>query len=161
LVAERYNRGGQSVGSLALQELDVAKKKSPAKKSVENENLPEVSKQTAGGIGGAVIGGMIAGPVGAIAGGVAGALIGNSSAEGKKPIKKAMASVRSQVTGAGAAMALTTEKGAKASKAGGKKTAKKASSSSKKAGAKKKPAVKKAKSAPKAKGAKKAAKKKR
>jgi hypothetical protein len=42
-----------------------------AKKSAKKKNLPEVSKQTAGGIGGAVIGGMVAGPIGAIAAGVA------------------------------------------------------------------------------------------
>jgi DNA-binding protein HU-beta len=146
----------------------MAKKKAPAKRSVENENLPAVSKHTAGGIGGAVIGGMIAGPVGAIAGGVAGALIGKSSAEGNKPVKKAMASVRSKVAGAGTAKALTTERGAKTSLAGVKKTAKKKSLPSKRAAStgakkksKKKPAVKQAKSAPKAKGAKRAAKKKR
>jgi hypothetical protein len=69
-----------------------------AKKSAVKKNLPEVSKQTAGGIGGAVIGGMIAGPVGAIAGGVAGALIGNASAEGKRPIKRAAASVKSSAS---------------------------------------------------------------
>ncbi|MBL9092894.1 MAG: hypothetical protein JNL96_16865, partial [Planctomycetaceae bacterium] len=71
----------------------MAKKKAATKspKSAQpepNVNLPEVSKQTAGGIGGAMLGGMVAGPVGALVGGVAGALIGKKSAEGKKPVKK-------------------------------------------------------------------------
>jgi len=67
------------------------------KQKVPNKNLPEVSKQTAGGIGGAMLGGMVAGPVGALIGGVAGALVGKSSAEGKEPIKKTVASVREKV----------------------------------------------------------------
>ena len=46
------------------------------------QNVP-VSKQTAGGVTGAVIGGVIAGPVGAVIGGVAGAMMGNRAAEGK------------------------------------------------------------------------------
>jgi predicted lipid-binding transport protein (Tim44 family) len=57
-------------------------------------NLPEVSKQTAGGIAGAMIGGVVAGPLGAIAGGVAGALIGNASAEGKRPIGRTVDNIR-------------------------------------------------------------------
>ena len=43
-----------------------------AKKSASETNLPQVSKQTAGGVTGAVIGGVVGGPVGAVAGGVAG-----------------------------------------------------------------------------------------
>jgi len=66
-----------------------------AAKNRKNENLPTVSKQTAGGITGAVIGGMLGGPVGAVAAGVAGAMIGDSSAKGNKPIKGAVESVRS------------------------------------------------------------------
>jgi hypothetical protein len=76
------------------------------KKQTNGKNLPAVSKQTAGGITGAVIGGMLGGPVGAVAGGVAGALVGNSSAKGEKPIKTAVASIRST---------LRTPKGAKTS----------------------------------------------
>ena len=77
----------------------MAKKRGQLKASEEkatgrSKNLPEVSKQTAGGIGGAVLGGIVAGPVGAVVGGVAGALVGNASAEGEQPIKKAAASVR-------------------------------------------------------------------
>ncbi len=74
----------------------MAKKKSAPKASAKkdpNVNLPEVSKQTAGGIGGAVAGGMIAGPVGALVGGVVGANGRKASAEGKKPMKKAAAAV--------------------------------------------------------------------
>jgi hypothetical protein len=66
-----------------------------AKKQKPEANLPTVSKQTAGGITGAVLGGIVGGPVGAIAGGVAGALVGNSSAKGNEPIKKAVKTVGS------------------------------------------------------------------
>src|ERR1700749_4882384 len=48
-------------------------------------NLP-ITKQTAGGVTGAVLGGMIAGPVGAIIGGVAGAMMGNRVEHGKPAI---------------------------------------------------------------------------
>ena len=65
------------------------------KKRITEHNLPTVSKQTAGGVTGAVIGGIVAGPVGAVAGGVAEALVGNSSAKGNEPIKKAVAQIRS------------------------------------------------------------------
>ena len=58
------------------------------------KNLSDVSKQTAGGIGGAMVGGVIAGPLGAIAGGVAGALIGNASAEGKRPFGRTVDNIR-------------------------------------------------------------------
>jgi len=60
----------------------------------DQENLPDVSKQTAGAIAGAVIGGVVAGPFGAIAGGVAGALVGNASAEGKRPIGRTVDNIR-------------------------------------------------------------------
>ena len=53
-----------------------------------------VTKQTAGGVTGAVLGGMVAGPLGAIAGGVTGALIGEESAKGKKPIRRAVEAIR-------------------------------------------------------------------
>lgn len=62
------------------------------KKSSEFE-LP-VSKQTAGGVTGAVLGGMVAGPVGAIVGGVAGAMVGEASAKGKQPMKTAIDKVK-------------------------------------------------------------------
>ena len=58
------------------------------------KNLSDVSKQTAGGIGGAMVGGVVAGPLGAIAGGVAGALIGNASAEGKRPFGRTVDNIR-------------------------------------------------------------------
>ena len=60
-----------------------------------SENLPDVSKQTAGGIVGATLGSLVAGPVGAVVGGVAGAMVGNASAEGQRPIETAMESIRS------------------------------------------------------------------
>jgi hypothetical protein len=66
-----------------------------SKKPKKEANLPSVSKQTAGGVTGAVIGGVVAGPVGAVAGGVVGALVGNSSAKGEKPIKRAAEAIRS------------------------------------------------------------------
>lgn len=57
-------------------------------------NLPEVSKQTAGGIAGAMVGGVVAGPVGAVVGGVVGAMVGNASAQGKRPIGKTVDNIR-------------------------------------------------------------------
>ena len=51
------------------------------------QNVP-VSKQTAGGVTGAVIGGVIADPVGAVIGGVAGAMMGNRAAEGKSRFRQ-------------------------------------------------------------------------
>jgi hypothetical protein len=81
-----------------------------AKKLVKKKNLPEVSKQTAGGIGGAVLGGIVAGPVGAIAGGIAGAMVGNASAEGKEPVKNAVASMRNKLKAAKGAKALASVK---------------------------------------------------
>ncbi len=65
----------------------------PARKPAQG-NLPEVSKQTAGGIAGAMVGGVVAGPVGAVVGGVAGAMIGNASAAGKRPIERTVDNVR-------------------------------------------------------------------
>ncbi len=77
-----------------------------SKKRNNEENLPTVSKQTAGGIAGAAVGGMLGGPVGAVVGGVAGALVGNSSAKGNKPIKKTVESIRSTLRGRKRAMAV-------------------------------------------------------
>ena len=42
-----------------------------------------VSKQTAGGVTGAVLGGVVAGPVVALAGGAVGAMVGDASAKGR------------------------------------------------------------------------------
>lgn len=78
----------------------MAKRSKPKDSSSVQEpssNLPQVSKQTAGGVTGAVMGGVVAGPVGAIAGGVVGAIIGDASAEGKQPIKKAVDAIRAKV----------------------------------------------------------------
>ena len=57
------------------------------------ENVP-VSRQTAGGVTGAVLGGAVAGPLGAIAGGLTGAMVGDASTKGKKPVKKAVDAIR-------------------------------------------------------------------
>src|SRR3954453_9231353 len=61
-----------------------------------NKNVP-VSKQTAGGVTGAVLGGAVAGPLGAIAGGLTGAMVGDASAQGKKPVKRAVDAISSEV----------------------------------------------------------------
>lgn len=61
----------------------------------DSDNLPPVSRQTAGGIAGAAIGGIVAGPVGAVLGGVAGALVGNSSAAGDRPVMRTVEGIRS------------------------------------------------------------------
>jgi predicted lipid-binding transport protein (Tim44 family) len=58
------------------------------------DNLPPVSKQTAGGIGGALVGGVVGGPIGALVGGVAGAMIGNSSAAGERPIGRTVDGIK-------------------------------------------------------------------
>ena len=57
-----------------------------------------VSKQTAGGVTGAVLGGVVAGPIGALAGGAMGAMVGDASAKGKKPVKRAVDSIRDEIT---------------------------------------------------------------
>src|SRR5215211_5824705 len=59
-------------------------------------NVP-VSKQTAGGVTGAVLGAVVAGPIGAIAGGLTGAMVGDASAKGKKPVKRAVEAIGSEV----------------------------------------------------------------
>src|SRR3954468_15695207 len=60
------------------------------------QNVP-VSKQTAGGVTGAVLGAVVAGPLGAIAGGLSGAMVGDASAKGKKPVKRAVDAIRSEM----------------------------------------------------------------
>ncbi len=67
----------------------------PAKdKEQTSGNLPPISKQTAGGVAGAMVGGVVAGPIGALVGGVAGALVGNASAAGERPIGKTVDTIR-------------------------------------------------------------------
>jgi hypothetical protein len=96
----------------------------------------EVSKQTFGGVSGAVVGGMVAGPVGAIIGGVAGALVGDASAKGKKPVKRAAEAVQARLSGVGKkkAVAKTAKKsaGKKKSAAADKKSAKRSAKTAKK-----------------------------
>jgi hypothetical protein len=60
------------------------------------KNVP-VSRQTAGGVTGAVLGGVVAGPLGAIAGGLSGAMVGDASAKGKRPVKRAVDAIRSEM----------------------------------------------------------------
>src|SRR3954453_20135486 len=79
-------------------------KKTPAKKtkrpqqaaSDTDKNVP-VSKQTAGGVTGAVLGGAVGGPLGAIAGGLTGAMVGDASAKGKKPMARAVDAIGSEI----------------------------------------------------------------
>jgi len=112
-----------------------------------DDNLPPVSKQTAGGIAGAAIGGIVAGPLGAVVAGVAGALVGNAAAAGEHPIKRTVDGIRSvaeqptrrayaSVTAAIARHRVSKKKAkASAKKATDKKaTAKKAASKSRSAG---------------------------
>jgi hypothetical protein len=61
------------------------------------EKEVKVSKQAVGGVTGAVLGGMVAGPLGAVAGGFAGAVVGEQSARGRKPVKKTVDSIRSEI----------------------------------------------------------------
>ena len=60
------------------------------------QNVP-VSRQTAGGVAGAVLGAAVAGPLGAIAGGLTGAMVGDASAKGKKPVKRAVNAIGSEI----------------------------------------------------------------
>jgi hypothetical protein len=64
----------------------------------ESEEDVPVSKQTAGGVTGAVLGSIVAGPVGALAGGAVGAMVGDASAKGKKPVKRAAEAIREEIT---------------------------------------------------------------
>jgi hypothetical protein len=70
----------------------------PAKQSDKQDKNVPVSKQTAGGVTGAVLGAVVAGPVGALAGGVTGALVGDAAAKGRKPIKRAVDAIRSELS---------------------------------------------------------------
>ena len=71
----------------------------------------KVSKQAAGGVTGAVLGAMVAGPAGAIAGGIAGTMVGDSSARGKKPVKRAVDTVRAEISKGRALKALKSVAG--------------------------------------------------
>jgi len=61
------------------------------------EKEVKVSKQAVGGVTGTVLGAMVAGPLGALAGGFAGAVVGEQSAWGRKPVKKTMDAIRSEI----------------------------------------------------------------
>jgi hypothetical protein len=64
--------------------------------SKAEQNVP-VSRQTAGGVTGAVLGAAVAGPLGAIAGGLTGALVGDASAKGKKPVRRAVDAIGTEI----------------------------------------------------------------
>jgi hypothetical protein len=69
----------------------LAKSNNETRRTKQGSERVPVTKQTAGGIAGAVLGGIVAGPVGAVVGGVAGAIVGNDTAKAKVTAKKAMA----------------------------------------------------------------------
>jgi hypothetical protein len=71
-------------------------KQAIAETNKTEKNVP-VSKQTAGGVTGAVLGAAVAGPFGAIAGGLTGAMVGDASAKGKRPVKRAVDAIRSEI----------------------------------------------------------------
>ena len=77
-----------------------SKTKRPKQSAVEtsktDKNVP-VSRQTAGGVTGAVLGGAVAGPLGAIAGGLTGAMVGDASAKGKRPVRRAVDAISSEI----------------------------------------------------------------
>ena len=63
-----------------------------------DQYLP-ISKQTVGGVAGAIVGSAIAGTVGAMVGGVAGTLMGNRAARGESLVStRTLNSVRDAVT---------------------------------------------------------------
>lgn len=77
-----------------------AKAKRPKQAAVEKSKAQEtvpVSKQTVGGVTGAILGAAVAGPFGAIAGGLTGAMVGDASAKGKKPMKRTVDAIRSEI----------------------------------------------------------------
>jgi len=136
----------------------------PQQASGAKETNVPVSKQTAGGVTGAVLGAAVAGPIGAIAGGVTGAMVGDASAKGKQPMKRASEAVRSEVTGGRVGEAFKNVVGRiKAMRTSKKKASTKKKSKGSSGGGKKKsktmPAMKKAKSPKAAKGTKKGKKK--
>jgi predicted lipid-binding transport protein (Tim44 family) len=100
-----------------------------AKQNSTNPNLPSVSKQTAGGVTGAVLGGIVGGPIGALVGGVAGAAVGNASAKGKEPIKKTVEKIRSMGKGRLAKAAAKSIGPSATNKNGAKGTSKRAAKS--------------------------------
>jgi hypothetical protein len=69
----------------------------PKSKEKPNEKNVPISKQTAGGVTGAILGAAVAGPLGAIAGGLTGAMVGDASARGKKPVKRAIEGIRAEM----------------------------------------------------------------
>lgn len=112
----------------------------------DSDNLPAVSRQTAGGIAGAALGGLVAGPLGSVVAGVAGALVGNASAAGDRPVERTVEGIRAvaeppirrtykRITDAIARHRVSSKKKAATKKAAAKKT--EAKETAKKAAAKK------------------------
>jgi hypothetical protein len=128
-----------------------------AKIKKKASNLPQVSKQTAGGIAGAVIGGLVGGPIVAAASGIAGAMVGDSSAKGGKPIETAVKTIRSKLSGVSMPKMLHGKKTAKKKTSKVLKSPKRTAPTKKKSKSKK--AAKTAKKSPVTKKAKKRAKK--
>jgi hypothetical protein len=81
------------------------RKQPPATSQRSETNFPAL-RPTAGAVTGAVLGSVVAGPVGALAGGAVGALVGDSSAKGKKPIRRAVNAIREEFTSGRAKAAL-------------------------------------------------------
>src|SRR3954454_14166504 len=79
------------------KKIPAKKTKRPQQSGSNTDNSVPVTKQTAGGVTGAVLGGAVAGPLGAIAGGLTGAMVGDASAKGQKPMKKAADAIRSEI----------------------------------------------------------------
>ena len=71
--------------------------KQPAVDTSKPEKNVSISRQTAGGVTGAILGAAVAGPLGAIAGGLTGAMVGDASAKGKQPVKRAIEGIRSEI----------------------------------------------------------------
>jgi hypothetical protein len=132
-----------------------------------------VSKQAVGGVTGAVLGALVAGPIGAVAGGFAGTVVGEQSARGRKPVKKTVDTIRSEISDmkpmeklrsvAESARSLVAPRKKSTKKSAAKSASRPAAPKKKKskASAPKKAAKKKAKAAAKGANTKKRAKKKR
>src|SRR5690242_10136572 len=90
---------------IAVQQKTKRPQQSAADANKTEINVP-VSRQTAGGVTGAVLGAAVAGPLGAIAGGLTGAMVGDASAKGKQPVKRAFEGIRSEIRDAHIADAL-------------------------------------------------------
>src|SRR4029078_1615092 len=71
-------------------------KQATVEKSKAQETVP-VSKQTVGGVTGAILGAAVSRPIGAIAGGLTGAMVGDASAKGQRHVKRTVDAIRSEI----------------------------------------------------------------